>query len=233
MVREVELVSYLPPFMAEYKEIAAALGAENPEFTLAWKSADGVLQNEFIVTADEYGISRFEKLLGIIPTAADTLERRRSRVLVRWFNSIPYTERTFIEKLILLCGGNDFTLTREYDKYKLHLDVDLELFGQVEELERIIDTMLPCNLIVTVKNIIPCSAEGSAFSAGGVCVVETFLITNDDRQNHVVNGIAEVGGAISHTTAVLITNDFKERHNIDGTNSLGSGVVAAEFFGIE
>ena len=32
MIREVDLVSYLPPFVGEYKETNLALTAENPEF---------------------------------------------------------------------------------------------------------------------------------------------------------------------------------------------------------
>ena len=58
MIREVDLVSCLPPFMAEYKEIHTALTAEDPEFVLVWKAADRTLRNEFIATADEYGISK-------------------------------------------------------------------------------------------------------------------------------------------------------------------------------
>ena len=77
MIRDVDLVSYLPSFIADYKEINLTLSAENPEFILAWKSADRALKNEFIATADEYGISRFEKILGIYPLKEDSLESRR------------------------------------------------------------------------------------------------------------------------------------------------------------
>ena len=77
MIREVDLVSYLPPFLAEYKEINMALAAENPEFGFLWEAADRMLRNEFILSADEYGISRFEKMLGILPSASDTLENRK------------------------------------------------------------------------------------------------------------------------------------------------------------
>ena len=48
MIREVDLVSYLPPFLAEYQETNLTLTAENPEFALVWKAADQVLTNEFI-----------------------------------------------------------------------------------------------------------------------------------------------------------------------------------------
>lgn len=91
MIREVDLVSYLPPFMQSYKEPVAALEAENPEFSLMWSATDRCLRNRFISTADEYGISQFEKMLKIYPTADDTLESRRSRVQSKWFNTIPYT----------------------------------------------------------------------------------------------------------------------------------------------
>ena len=45
MTREVDLVSYLPPFLAEFKEIAVTLEAENPEFVLVWNAAERVLYN--------------------------------------------------------------------------------------------------------------------------------------------------------------------------------------------
>ena len=89
MIREVDLVSYLPPFMAEYREVREALDAENPEFAIAWQAADCTLRNAFIETADEYGIGRFEQMLKIYPSGTDTLESRRRRVAGRWFRALP------------------------------------------------------------------------------------------------------------------------------------------------
>ena len=97
MIREVDLVSYLPPFMQNYKETVAALEAENPEFAIIWKATDKVLYNHFISKADEYGLSRFEKLLGIFPTSDDTLESRRSRVQSKWFNTLRDTLRVLLQ----------------------------------------------------------------------------------------------------------------------------------------
>lgn len=91
MTREVNLVSYLPSFLTEFKENIALLNAENPEFDFLWESFDRILKNEYIGTADEYGLSRFEDIVGIKPLPDDTLESRRSRVLSRWFNHIPLT----------------------------------------------------------------------------------------------------------------------------------------------
>ena len=261
MTREVDLVSYLPPFLAEFKEIAVTLEAENPEFVLVWNAAERVLSNEFIETADEYGISRFEKILNILPSTEDTLESRRARVQARWFNTIPYTMKSFLAKLIALCGDSDFTVTKEYQNYKVKILTNLELFGQVEELERIIDSMIPCNMIVISLNEIPCGAAGFAFVAGGVCSVEHFFITNDEqaqqtissgaifgggtvhtahyfitndsKENVAVDGSALHGGGAVNSVSVVITNDFNEQFNISGENSVGSGVVASEFIEIK
>lgn len=180
-MKEVNLVSYLPPYLQEYnQETVAALQAENPEFNLVWDAANRVLYNEFIATADEYGISRFEKILNILPSEEDTLESRRSRVQLRWFAEIPYTMKALITKLIALCGDSNFEITKDFLYYKIRIETGLELFGQVEELEHIVDTMLPCNMVVDLVNKITCDANASVFFGGGICVTEFFFITSDE-----------------------------------------------------
>lgn len=178
MIREVELVSYLPEFLAEFKEISVALEAENPEFSLLWNAADRTLYNEFIEDADEYGISRFEKILNILPSKEDTLESRRARVQARWFNSVPCTLKAFISKLISICGKSNFSVVKDYLNYNIKIAVSLEMFGQVEELERIIETMIPCNMTVNSLNEIKCISEGKGLVSSGVSISEIIVIGN-------------------------------------------------------
>lgn len=148
MVRQVNLSSYLPPFMAEYREINETLSAENPEFILAWTAADLTLKNMFIESANEYGISRFEKLLGIFPSANDTLDSRRKRVSIRWFNELPFTYKALLEKLIAICGDGDFSVICNFkEAYEISVTLDLSLQSKVEEVENMLDTMLPMNLL--------------------------------------------------------------------------------------
>lgn len=256
MIREVDLVSYLPPFMAEFREINVTLTAENPEFRIVWEAADRVLQNEFIATADEYGISRFERILKIYPSREDTLESRRARVQARWFASLPYTWRMLLEKLISICGESGFTISKDFLFYKINLAVQLDIFGQVEELEHLLEVMLPCNMVVNTQNTVSCIAEGFIGLAGGLCSVETFFITNDwqfdasicgstilanglvstetlfitndSRENHRIGGGAQTGGGVTNGVAVIITNDFNEQFTINGAGSIGGGSVTAE-----
>ena len=229
MIREVDLASYLPYFMRSYIEPVAALDAENPEFVLVWTGADRVLKNRFIATADEYGISRFENILGIYPSEEDTLESRRSRVQSRWFQQLPYTMRVLLSKLEVLCGDVDFTLTHNFDVgYTLTLQTALEKYGQVEELESILTTMLPQNIVIDSLNVIQWNADGSLYVGGGLCFVDMLTLTNDFRESTDIQGAAVFGGGTVHTGMFSISQDFIEQHQAEGTAAFGGGIVRTE-----
>ena len=213
MNRQVDLLSYLPPFLQEFKENRETLNAENPEFILVWNGADRVLKNEFIETADEYGISRFEQILKISPLNPDTLERRRRRVMLRWLDRIPYTLRAFLERLSEICKGSDFSVVKEYLKYKISITADLEEAGQTEELDRLIEEMMPCNMVVISANKIPCGAGESLYTAGTVCYVEHIEIMDDGVPSEIANCeaacIAYAAGAVSHMEHIEITEETR------------------------
>lgn len=213
MNREVDLLTYLPPFLQEFKENQETLNAENPEFILAWNGADRVLKNAFIETADEYGISRFERILKITPLNTDTLEIRRRRVMLRWFDRIPYTLRAFLEGLSEISRGSDFSVVKEYLKYKIGITTDLEEAGQAEELDRLIEEMMPCNMVVTSTNKIPCGAEESLYAAGTVCYVEHIEIMDDGVPSEIANCEtvcnAHAAGAVSHMEHIEITEETR------------------------
>lgn len=179
MIREVDLLMYLPLFMQSYREPVETLKAENPEFMLMWNATDRVLYNRFIATADEYGISRFERMLKISPMEEDTLESRRARVQSRWFNTIPYTWRVLLQKMIVLCGDTHFIMTGDFETgYTLTLATNLELFGQVEELEGALEVLLPCNVAANAQNTMLVSGAGECHAHGGISFAQDILITS-------------------------------------------------------
>lgn len=146
MIRETELISYLPPFMRSFKEIGASLGAEDPEFWLLWQQSDRVLKNNFIYTADEYGISRFEKLLGIYPSENDTLEERRKRVAIQWLNLLPYTTRTLEMLLTDICGSGNFEVIDDYHNYSITVMISVAGKSKYDESVRLLQRIIPCNM---------------------------------------------------------------------------------------
>lgn len=146
MTRAVDLVSYLPPFLAEFKEISVALEAENLEFVLVWNATERVLKNEFIETADEYGIKRFEKLLGILPDADSDLEARRSVIKARWLSKLPYTYKMLLKQLEIICG-EDFSVKTSFETdYFLRVVTHLRDYGKTTEVKKLLDEMIPANM---------------------------------------------------------------------------------------
>jgi hypothetical protein len=175
MIREVDLVNYIPPFMQVYKEPTETLKAEKNEFKMLWKATDKVLHNRFISTADEYGISRFENILGIYPNANDSLETRRIRVQSRWFNKLPYTIRVLSEKIDKVLGGaSDFEIYADFrDTYKLNLTVYTMSDNKNDELEYILSIIVPMNIATNIvyENFI----KGTIYCGGAI--IETDIIT--------------------------------------------------------
>ena len=146
MIREVDLISYLPPFMAAYKEISTTLAAENPEFALVWQAADRVLKNEYIATAADYGLSRFERMLGIIPADGEPLEFRRQAVMLKWVERLPYTIRRLRECLSAALGDDGYMLYERHQEYLLDVVLVNKDDGVCRAIDRMLSAWLPMNM---------------------------------------------------------------------------------------
>ena len=152
MPREINLINYLPQSVKEYREMQYIVNTENPEFQLGVDTAEKIKNASFILYVDKDYISRFERMLSITPSDDDIIESRRARILTRWNDSIPYTMKTLEDKLKLICEDGNFTVTKDFANYKINIEIELPLVGQVEELERILLRIIPANMVVTVQN---------------------------------------------------------------------------------
>ena len=91
MIREIDLMSYLPEYLQEYKELEKALKAQQPVVQKLAEATERIKNNQFITTADEEGVRKFETMLEVTALDNDTLENRKFRVLSRWNNTIAET----------------------------------------------------------------------------------------------------------------------------------------------
>lgn len=137
--------------MQTYKEPVAALKSENPEFKKIWEEAEKIMRNYAISTADEYGISRYEKLLGIKSSPESTLEFRRGAVMSKWNPQIPLTMNGLKSKLKLLCGSEDgFVVNYDNDHYMLSVKLALTKKEMRAEAENLVKSLTPENLQLDV-----------------------------------------------------------------------------------
>lgn len=257
---ERKLINYLPYQVREFREYQGITTGEQPEFELAWDAQEEVFVNQFVDTALDYGLSRWEKMLKIFPKGTDTLETRRARIKAKLNNFVPYTIRVLAQMLTAISDGEPFELTLEPGTYFLSITTHWGASGQIEGLEYLINNIVPMNIAINAGNKLTCSAEGLIPIACGVCVAEFFFITNDWRERPVIQGTAMIGGTAPgvetlfitndsqevytvkgsarqgggtvNSATVVITNDFNEHFTINGAGSIGAGVATADFIGV-
>lgn len=232
MIRDVNLIEHLPLFIQQFREIRHIMEAENPEFQLVIDESEKIKNNQFIESSDLSGVSKFEKLLNILPSPDDTLGSRVSRIMIRWNEVVPYTYKALVQKLVQLCDGLNFTINRNFNEYKMEIITHLELSGQVDELQYLLGYMIPVNLELTSKNDIYCNSEGQYNFAVGMALCQIFELSDAFKSDFNVQGSSIIGGGIIGSAQVTLSDNFNEIMTINGVGKTGSNASITEITGI-
>ncbi len=208
--KDVNLIAHLPPFIQDYREMQQIMSAENPEFKLVCKETQRIKDNQYIISCDSVGITRFEKILKITPpsTTENTFQSRISRVLIKWNDAVPYTWKVFLQKLQTLCG--DFDLEENWNDYQVELTTHLDIYGQIDELENILRYMLPANIEIIANNILEYLMSGNAFVAAGLGFCNMFNLTDSFRVRWSFNADAGAAASGSGTCEIMLTDSFQD-----------------------
>lgn len=137
------------------------------------------MDNWFIDTLDEYGISRMEKIVGIVSDSNIDLETRRFNLLLKMSEKLPYTDETLEERLTSLCGAGNYSIQRDYDNYKIDITTSLEAGDTFESMCEALDNMIPCNMDLSVSNKVIIISTGVIYTGGIRNVKEKIFVTND------------------------------------------------------
>lgn len=138
------LIDYHPMVVGQIREIKEICGAEQPEFDGIHREVDRLLANRFISRADEHGIERFERELGIVPSPKQKLEERRIAVLIKagkrnlGFKDVVNLMRNFAQEL---------DLVPDYDREELNVIIgeSAENAGDVYDT---LDELIPLNILI-------------------------------------------------------------------------------------
>lgn len=202
MDREITLINYLPPKINTYKDYKAISDAASPEFNELQKSKNIVLNNTFIETANEIGIKRYEKILKIYPKESDTLETRRFRVQSRWNNSLI---ASIVEKLQSLCG-DDFSIEYIRGQFIINIETHIGTYGALEELTYILEKMIPCNIIINIKNNLKVNAITTISLGGYNNDFRTYNLSCDFIENYELQTDEGVVSSIFSATTIYEIN---------------------------
>lgn len=146
---ERKVVDYLPTVVRGYQEFQAIAAAQQPELEEAWVQADRLLDNQFLSTAGEPGLSRWERILEITPKGTESLDDRRFRVQARLNERLPYTMRRLREILTTLCGVDGSTAVVQ--DYTLIVRVALTAKSNYSDVAALLERVAPENLVIDLS----------------------------------------------------------------------------------
>lgn len=147
-----KLIEYLPEFLRDVKEYEAILTlAEQPEMVALWEAEENALNDQFVVDSTENGVSRWEKILGIIPKATDSLEMRKFSILTRTNEQLPFTLTTLNEQLKSLCGEDGYEVKLDAANYILSVKVALTAKSNFNDVNLLLKRVVPANMIIDLS----------------------------------------------------------------------------------
>ena len=145
-----EYIKYLPEFLKDFKEITCIDKVENQVLNDEWQRFHNIEQNQWIKTADDEGLKRYEKMLGL-SGGGNSLDVRRSSVLIKYNNNFIYTYYMFKNYLSNICGEGNYDFEVDYNEYTVYIKLGLNvkfLYNTVESHARFI---IPANMVINIK----------------------------------------------------------------------------------
>lgn len=194
--KQVDLSTYLPPFLLKDPEFAAKLSAESGEHDAVRLSLIDILNQLFISTAT-WGLERWEQFLAIPTDLLQTYDARRQKILRKMQGSQIVT-LDFITKLVNLYVADGQAAVIDYpDKYSIEM---LYHGGQVidyEKLRSAISTYIPAHIgykLVTITTADLLYHGTGTVQAYGKCIVDMttdYTNTISDSSRYIAGIVAQ------------------------------------------
>lgn len=142
-----KLIDYLPPVIGEVKEMQLLMEVMQEEVNSLWIATEETRGEAFFDTHTIYGISRWEKMLDLLPKGTDSLETRNYRILARLNERLPFTMRMLKERMQLLVGKENYQIFLNPDLYWLKVVITGLDLKELQIIRQELREMIPLNLL--------------------------------------------------------------------------------------
>lgn len=149
----------LPPHLEEMVDVKELDRVSDLQMQRLEDDLEDLEDNILIQTSTEEGISRREKILGIVPLDTQSLQLRRDNVMLAWFDIYPYTRLDLQRRLDLLCGKGNSAV--EYDAAAQTMTVSILLVTKERKsaIEEMLERIAPLMIIFNVEILYHCWDE--------------------------------------------------------------------------
>lgn len=141
-------LAHLPHVYRKIKEFRELANTYDKENELIARRVQETFDNFFILSLNEYGCSRWEKILKIKVNDSYTLEDRRFNILTKLIGLRPYTKKKLKYLLDALVGEGNYTSNIDNREKILEVNLGLAAKNQMRALEELLDNILPANMVI-------------------------------------------------------------------------------------
>lgn len=140
-----------PEAVWQIRDVRAAIEAGDTIGTLLEKHIEELDANLTIKDAGALGLARREAILGIAPADTAAIEDRRLEVLLRWYDTPLYTERTLRQRLDAALGKENYTLSVDVEEKRIACQIELTRRLMQRSVQELLEQMVPLDYRFTVE----------------------------------------------------------------------------------
>lgn len=174
-----KLNEYLPSILLKTYEFPLLCDTEQREFDRLNTAVDEVLDAQFVSTAGERGIERYEQIFSIVPQDTDTLDERRFRVLAKINAQLPFSVRRLRQQLATLCDENGYRMEIDGGRYTLTVKVALTAKRNQQAVEELLADIVPANMVCTTSLLYNQHADLTRFTHAQLALLTHFEIREE------------------------------------------------------
>lgn len=146
-----KLIDYLPPKLAEIKELADFQEAVEPELKQIHEIVIRYLKNRHILDADAEGIAQWEEWLNIKPPPGSSLEKRRQNLIARMNERLPYDIVQLHRMLAGLLGWDNFEINQTPGRFQMDIQINAKA-GKYDSAYQLLQRVLPAHVWWKLKS---------------------------------------------------------------------------------
>lgn len=153
--------SYVPSVYTNFTEMDELVQAEDSSLTNAYSELTNLVNNQFVVTADDEGLHQYETLFDIVSTPSETVEFRRQRLINRFSMMPPFSYRFFEGKLNEIIGAGKWSMTVNNATRTLTIESSASDQAWFTEVLITVGRLKPANMVFINKPLVQGTASAT------------------------------------------------------------------------
>ncbi|MDU3423635.1 putative phage tail protein [Peptostreptococcus sp.] len=144
-------LEHIPPVFSNILEFKALAETYNMELVLTMNRLDEVHSNFFIDSLNEYGCTRWEKILKLRVNTSYTLEERRFEIKTKLIGLRPYTYKKLVNLLDTLVGREKYIMALDTATNHLLVKLDLGARRMMLSAKELLENTVPMNISLEIE----------------------------------------------------------------------------------